>query len=125
MVDAQKEAIKILEAASKETLGMLVDEAKDQSDAEKQKQIEDAKEKEKEKLEEEEKLRKLKEEKEKKKEGVTEESGTSDIVSTDTVMVEVADMKSVQQEVLSELMLAARKNMLDEDTKGISVDEFI
>lgn len=125
MVDAQKEALKILEAASKETIGMIVDEAKDQLEKEQQKQIEDARDKEKERQEEEEKLRKLKEEKEKKKEGVTEEGSAPKVMSIDTVTVEVADIKAVQQEVLSELMLAARKNMLEEDTKGIAVDEFI
>lgn len=84
MVDAQKEAVKILEAATRETMGRIIDEAKDKFDEEQEKQAEEAKKKQKEEQEEAERLQKLKEEKEKNE-----------------------------------------KNLIPEDIKGISVDEYI
>jgi hypothetical protein len=125
MVDAQKEAAKVLEAAIRETIGMLVDEAKDKFDEEQEKQAEEAKEKQEKEQEEAEKLQKQKEEKEKLERERTEGTNASSLTVTDTVIVEPVDFEQVRQESLSELMLEARKNLLPEDTKGIAVDEYI
>lgn len=125
MVDAQKEAAEILEMALKETISSLVDEAKDKFDEEQEKQAEDAKKKQEKELEEAEKLQKLKEDKEKLEQERTEGRSTPVLTITDTVIVETADPRQIQQETLSELMFEARKNMLPEDTKGIAVDEYI
>ncbi len=125
MVDAQKEAVKILEAAAKETIGRIVDDAKDKFDEEQEKKTEEAKEKQKKEQEEAERLQKLKEEQEKKEGARKEEGVTPELVVTDTTTIEVADVKQVRQDALSELMIEARKNMIEEDTKGISVDEYI
>jgi hypothetical protein len=125
MVDAQKEAAKVLEAAIRETIGMLVDETKDKFDEEQEKKAEEAKEKQEKEQEEAEKLQKLKEEKEKLEQNRTEGANAPDLTVTDTVTVETADLEQVRQETLSELMLEARKNLLPEDTKGIAVDEYI
>ena len=64
MVDAQKEADKVLEAASKEIIGMLIDEAKDHVDEELEEKVEEAKKEAEEKAEEEEKIEERKEKQE-------------------------------------------------------------
>ncbi len=125
MVDAQKEAAKILEAAVKETLGMLVDDAKDKVIEEQEKQAEEVKKKQEKKQEEEELLQKRKLEREQLEQSQKEEGSSPNLVITETTTVEIADIGQVRQEALSELLLAARKNMLSEDTKGVAVDEYI
>lgn len=125
MVDAQKEAAKLMEKVLKEIISMLVDEAKDKFDEKQEEQEEITKEKQKKVQEEAEKLQKLKEDKERKEPGRSEGGSVPDLMITDTVTVEAADLKQIRQDTLSELMLEARKNMLDEDTKGIAVDEYL
>lgn len=61
MVDAQKKADEVMEAAGKEILGMLIDEGKEHVDEELEEKIEAAKEKAEEKAEQEEKIEERKE----------------------------------------------------------------
>lgn len=125
MVDAQKEDAKLMEKALREIISMLVDEAKDKFDEKQKEQEEKIKEKQKKEQEEAEKLQKLEEDKEKKEQGHSEGGSIPSLMITDTVIAEAVDLKQIRQDTLSELMLEARKNMLDEDTKGIAVDEYL
>ncbi|MDE6844386.1 MAG: hypothetical protein K2J99_01280 [Lachnospiraceae bacterium] len=61
MVDAQKDADEVMQAANKEIWGMLIDEGKEHVDEELEEEIEEAKEKAEEKAEEEEKVEERKE----------------------------------------------------------------
>lgn len=115
MIDAQDAAEDIMDAASKEIMGMLVDEAKDHIDDEAEKAKEEAKEKAKEKEELEEKIEKNKEEK-KEKERLTEEilEGVSELA------VNTTDMESAQQE-LKDMM--SKLSLIEDDIKGAAVDK--
>lgn len=118
MLKAQAAADEIMEAASKEIVGMLMDEAKDHIDEEMEEKKEAAQEKAEEEKEEEEKIEKIKEDKAEKEEfaeSVSEQ--TEDITK---YMVEMEDtMGEVQQEVKK---IIDEMKLLEEDMKGIAVD---
>ncbi|MBO5056558.1 MAG: hypothetical protein J6C64_09455 [Lachnospiraceae bacterium] len=115
MVKAQAQAEDILEAASKEIIGMLADEAKEHIDEEMEEKKEAAKEKAEEEKELEEKLEKIKE---KKKE---REELTEDILEAAGEMVQLDDVQSeVQQEIKD---LVSKMKLLEEDIKGAAVDK--
>lgn len=117
MVKAQEQADEVLQAASKEIIGMLVEEGKDHIDEEMEEKKEAAKKKEEEKKEQEEKLEKLKEKKEEQKE------------LTDTILESVEDMTELtrdQTDVQKEIKdIMNKMKLLQEDIKGASVDETI
>lgn len=118
MVSAQKSAEDIMEAASKEIVGMLVDEAKDHIDEEMEEKKEAAEEKAEKEEEEEEKIeaaRASKKEKEEFSEDVSEQ--TEDMTKALTQMDSVVD--DVQREIKK---LMDEMKLLDEDLKGAAVD---
>lgn len=118
MIDAQNEAEDIMEAASREVMGMLVDEAKDHIDEELEEKKEAAEEKAEKEKEEEEKIENAKEEKASKKEfaeDVAEHAG--DVTKALTQMDSTMD--EVQQEIKK---LMEEMKLLDEDLKGAAVD---
>ena len=111
---AQETADEILEAASKEIIGMLTEEAKDHVDQELEEKKEAAEEKAEKEEEEKEKIEKAKEEKEQKEEFVEEVADTGEfIVEADNVLKDVQrDIKKVMDEM----------KLLEEDLKGAAVD---
>lgn len=114
MVGAGKQAEKIMEAASKEIVGMLMDEAKDHIDEEMAEKTEEAEKKAEEEKEQEEKLEKLKEKKEEQEE-LTE--AIADL-ARDTVQLD--DVKTdIQQEIKD---MVTKMKLLEEDIKGAAVD---
>ena len=112
MVDAQKEVKKIEQSASKEVLGMLMEEGKDHVDEKIEQEKEEAK-KAKEKKEEEE--IKTKEEKEKDK---TE--------AVDYVTEQILTLNQVNTSVADEVKdIVHKMKLVEEDVKGVEVDELL
>lgn len=118
MIDAQNMAEDIVEAASREIMGMLVDEAKDHIDEEMEEKKEAAEEKAKEEEEEEEKIEKAKEEKESKKEFAEDVAEHAEDVTKALTQMDHT-MDEVQQEIKK---LMEEMKLLDEDLKGAAVD---
>ena len=114
IMKAQESADEIMEAASKEIIGMLQQEAKDHIDEEMEEKKEAAEEKAEKEEEEKEKIEKVKEEKKEKEEFVEKVADTTDfIVEADEVMKDVQkDIKKVMDEM----------KLLEEDLKGAAVD---
>ena len=115
MIDAQKQADAVRDEASKEIVGMLVDEAKDHIDEEAEKEKEKAK-AEKEKEEEfQERIDAVKEKK-KENEKLTEDilDGVAEATST------VADVNAAQQEVKD---MMNKMKLIEDDIKGAVVDK--
>ena len=141
MVDAQKKADKVLEAASREVIGLLMDEAKDHVDEELEEQVEEAKKKAEEKAEKEEKIEERKEKQEELEARVdetraereeqeerrreAEERSREDAEILDSMLeagmggigVTKADVKAAIKEMLHKMKL------LEEDIKGSLIDE--
>lgn len=116
MNDVQKQAAEIMDAASKDIIAMIMQEAKkhlDELEKEQQEKIEEKKEKEE---EEEEKAEEVKEEQEASKEEVTE-----------PVPEElIGELAKNNETIQKELQKIADKNaLLAEDLKGIDVDKLI
>jgi hypothetical protein len=97
MIDAQKEAAEIIEAASREVVGIMLQETKENFDVEQDQKIEDAK--------------KLKEATDKKEEN-NEANPLQNEISQEQLL---KDLKSI----------AEKQKMLEEDITGIVVDEQI
>lgn len=117
MAKANKQADAVLEAASDEVIGMLVDEAKNHIDEEMEEKKEAAEEKAEEKEEQEEKLESIKEKKEEQKEL------TEAVTEATEQMLELDDVKTdVQQEIKD---MINKMKLLDEDIKGAAVDEVL
>ena len=113
MVEAQKEAADIMDAARDEIIGMIREEGKDHVDEETEKREEQAEEIKEEKKEKEELLEKQKEKREEEETWIEELSPEefSDLTkSSDDVQKEIQDM-------------LRKMNLLDEDLKGAAVDE--
>lgn len=117
MEDAQKQAEEVLEAASEEAIGMLVDEAKEHIDEEAEERKEKA-EAEKEKQEEIE--ARIDAAKEKKKEN---EELTEDILEkVQEVSIGASDVNAAQQEIKD---MMSKMKLIEEDIKGVAVDQNI
>ena len=117
MEDAQKQAEEVLEAASEEAIGMLVDEAKEHIDEEAEERKEKA-EAEKEKQEEIE--ARIDAAKEKKKEN---EELTEDILEkVQEVSIGASDVSAAQQEIKD---MMSKMKLIEEDIKGAAVDQNI
>lgn len=115
LLDAQEQAEDIMDAAAKEIVGMLVDEAKEHIDDESEEIIEDAKEKAKEKKELEERITKVRDEK-KEKEEITEDilEGAADVSRNTT------ELDNAQQEIKD---MMSKMKLIEEDIKGAAVDK--
>lgn len=115
MVKAEKQADAILEAAGKDVIDMLMEEAKEHIDEEMEEKKEAAKEAAEKKEVAEEKLKKAKEEREK-EEALTE-------LLTNPAM-EIAENGALKSDVQDEVAKMLNKMMLlEEDVKGAAVDE--
>lgn len=121
MVDAQKEAAKIMESASKEAISMLYKQAQDKIDKDMEKTKEDA----------EKKADKDKEQKEKveKSQSSNSSSQTGDVnqstsANTDDSMKDVQDADQKADKIVTELKKVIDQNgILEDDAKGIVVDK--
>lgn len=114
MVQASASADKVMEAASKEIVGMLVQEARDHMDEEMEEKKEAAEKKAEKEEEEKEKLEKIKEEKEEK-----EEFAENVAESTELVVEADGAMDEVQKEIQK---VIEEMKLLEEDLKGVTVD---
>ena len=140
MVDAQKKADEVMEAASKDIIGMLIDEGKEHVDEELEKKIEEAKEKAEEKEKEEEKIEERKEDQvelearideahekneereELRKEAESRSREEADLLSDmiDAGMGGVGNISSAQSDIKNMLH---KMKLLEEDLKGNIIDE--
>ena len=118
MIDAQNAAEDIMEAASEEIVGMLVDEAKDHIDEEMEEKKEAAEEKAEKEEEEEEKIEDAREEKESRKEFAESSAEYAEYVTKALTQMDDT-MGEVQREVKK---LLEELKLLDEDLKGAAVD---
>ena len=141
MADAQKNADQVMEDASREAIGLLMDEAKDHVDKELEEQVEEAKKKAEEKAEKEEKIEERKEKQEEMEARIdetradreeqeerrreAEERSREDTDLLDSMLeagmggigATKADVKAAIKEMLHKMKL------LEEDIKGSLVDE--
>lgn len=140
MVDAQKQADEVMEAAGKEILGMMIDEAKEHVDEELEKPREEAKEKAEEKAEEEEKVAERNEKKEEleaqidaaherseeqeelRREAEERSREDADLLETmiDAGVGNVGNVSDIQSEIKTMLH---KMKLLEEDLKGSAVDD--
>ncbi|MBP3477373.1 MAG: hypothetical protein J6K48_13840 [Lachnospiraceae bacterium] len=140
MVDGQKKADEIMEQASKDVIGMLVDEAKDHVDETYEEQREEAKEKAEEKEEQEEKIEDRREEKEELEARIDEASaerheaenarreqekdareGANLLENMAKAGMDVAGSSDVVQAEIKDML--HKMKLLEEDLKGAAVDE--
>ncbi len=117
MVKAQKQAEEVLEAASQEIIGMVLEEAKDHVDEELQEKVEAAKEQEEKKEILEERLEKIKEKKEQ------QEKLTEEIIDASEQLLQVDNMQTEVQKEVQEVL--DKMKLLAEDIKGAKVDETV
>lgn len=121
MIDAQKSREELMNAASKEILGMLVEDAKDKID-EKAEEIQEAAEKrEEEKEEMEQRLEAVKEDKEQ-----TEAAVEAAQEAASEMTKQMVKSEDLSEEVDAEVKkMEALQNQLEEDLKGIMVDKVV
>ena len=117
MVKAQEQAEDVMEAASKEIVGMLMDEAKDHIDEEMEEKKEAVEKMEEEKEELEAKLEKAKERKEE------QEELTEVITESTQQMIELDGAKGDVQDEVQKML--DKLKLLEEDIKGAAVDEVL
>lgn len=140
MVDAQKQADEVLDAAGKEILGMMIEEAKDHVDEELEEPREEAKEKAEEKAEEEEKIEERNEKKEDleaqidaahergeeqeelRREAEERSREDADLLENmiDAGVGNVGNVSDIQSEIKTMLH---KMKLLEEDLKGSTVDD--
>lgn len=115
MAEANKQADAVLEAASDEIIGMLMEEAKNHIDEEMEEKKEAAEEKAEEEKEQEERLESIKEKKEEQKEL------TEAITDVTEKMLEMDGVKTDVQQEIKDMM--NKMKLLEEDMKGAAIDE--
>lgn len=127
MVDATKAAEESLKAASKEIIGMLMDEAKDKVDQDLEEVVEKAEEVKEEKEEKEEALEEAQAEREKQAAEIEEErkknqqSGRSSVRSV--TAIDVKEIMDKQREIVQNTQqILEEQKLLTEEIKGIVVD---
>jgi hypothetical protein len=132
MVDAQKEAISIIEEASRQVINMLTEEMRQEFDDKLKEMMEDAKKKREENQEKKEELERAKQEnriENKEREGqngaVSEASVTQEPTQTNNETV-FMDTDLLQQELQRNMAdITKKQNLLYDELKGIAVDELI
>ena len=133
MADALKEKDSMMEAASKEVLGMLMAEAKDKFDDKWEEMVEHAKEKAEEEAEEEEKKAEREQEEQQQEEALrkasgqgTQESAAVETPAAPPQQLKMLDMTAKQEKVQQEVeKIVQDAALLLEDVKGIAVDRMI
>lgn len=115
MVKAQKEAEDILDAASKEIIGMIMEEAKDTIDEESKEEQEKAK-----------KLEEIQEEKEEFIERQKEKAEETEELLENMPMEELVHMGQLKDEIKQEIKnIVSEMKLVAEDIKGAMVDESV
>ena len=115
IVDAQNEAEEILDAASKEIIGMLMEESKEYVDAKSEENQEKA-----------ETLEKKREEQEKFIEAQQEKKDEAEELLEDMPVEELLDMGQLKDEVKQEVQkIVSEMKLVAEDIKGAMVDESV
>ena len=115
MVKAQKEADAILDAASKEIIGMIMEEAKDMIDEETKENQEKA-----------EKLEEIKEKKEAFIEKQKEKREDAEEILENMPMEEILHMGQLKEEIKQEIKhIVSEMKLVAEDIKGALVDESV
>ena len=115
MVKARKEAEAILDAASKEIIGMIMEEAKDTIDEESKENQEKA-----------EKLEEIQEEKEAFIEEQKEKREETEELLENMPMEEMLDMGQLKDEIKQEIKnIVSEMKLVAEDIKGALVDESV
>lgn len=115
MVKAQKEAEDILDAASKEIIGMIMEEAKDTIDEESKEEQEKAK-----------KLEEIQEEKEEFIERQKEKAEETEELLENMPMEELVHMGQLKDEIKQEIKnIISEMKLVAEDIKGAMVDESV
>lgn len=135
MVDAVGQSEEILENASEEILGMLVDEAVDHIDEKSEEEIEKAEEKKEEKKEEQEKLEEAREHREEMEALADPEKAErehkrteseSDPIYGDVLTEAILKMDGVKNDVQKEVAdMVSKMKLVAEDLKGLKVDELL
>lgn len=128
MIDAVKEAEIIEDAASKEIVGMLIEEAKEHVDEELKEEIEAAKEKAKEKAKEEETLETIKERQELLEElaGIENENKEKKRTKVDVPTEEILDLNHTKINTQTEVEnIVDEMKLVIEDIKGTVVDSLL
>lgn len=135
MVDADIQSEEILENASEEIKGMLIDEAVDHVDEKSEEEIEKAEEKKEEKKEEQEKLEEAKERREEMEALADPEKAErehkrteseSDPIYGDVLTEAMLKMDGVKNDVQKEVAdMVSKMKLVAEDLKGLKVDELL
>lgn len=120
MLDAQNAADTLMEAATKDIVGMLVQEAKDHIDETADEQKEKAEEAKKEKEEQEERIEKAKEDREE-QEKIIEADMEADELQQN-VKLESQNVDHVEEAQKSIQRILSNNHMINEDIKGIEID---
>ena len=116
MLDAQKQADAIEEAANKEILGMLVDEGKEHIDKEQEEKKEQAAEAKEKKEEQEELLAKRKDERK-------EAEKRAEELAESLPVAQLLDLDKTQEELNREIQnIVDKMKLIEEDIKGAAVD---
>ncbi len=121
MVEATEDADKILEAANKEIIGMLKDEAKEHIDEENEKRTEEAEEKAEKEKEEEERIEAMKAKKEEREEKEGASPETDYVTAATRQMVKIAETDEKVQQELQNIVSQMKLDL--EDLKGAAVDQ--
>lgn len=130
MLKATKEADGILEAANKEIIGMLMDEAKDHIDEKQEEELEKAEERKEEKEEEEKRLEEAKERREEmealadpEKAKEKRKQDSQEIPDNGAVTEQIVKIDKVKNDVQQEIAdMMSQMKLVVEDVKGIKVD---
>lgn len=128
MGDARKQADAVVEAASEEIVGMVMEAGVEHVDEKLEEQVEAAKERAEEKEIQEERLENIKEQKEETQETVERSKKKQERVSEEIVetSAELTDIDTKQAEVQKELQeIMDKMKLLAEDIKGAKVDELL
>lgn len=121
MIDAKKEAADILEEASKDIIGILIEDSKDQIDEDMREKEEKMEEEAKKKEEEKQRLEELKE---KSKEEKDKKDNAPDNMVNIQLLNQITKADIAQDKLQSEIKTMLNTQVvLDEDIKGIEVDE--
>lgn len=121
MVKATEDADKILEAANKEIIGMLQDEAKEHIDEENEKRTEEAEEKAEKEKEEEERIEAMKAKKEEREEREDSSLDADYVTAATRQMVKIAETDEKVQQELQNIVSQLKLDL--EDLKGAAVDQ--
>lgn len=134
MLEAEQQADEILASASKDIIGMLVEEAKDHIEEEQEEEQEKAEENREEEQEEQEKIEEVQERREELEEMLYPEEAekkhdrpeSSEVSGTDILTESMLKMETLHNDIKQEIgEIVQKMNLIEEDMKGVRVDEIL